>query len=103
MRAIRWPWLAIPAATLAACARLLWIVHRYGVNIFFWDQWDYLDPLFGGDGLRTRCTWQHGPLREGVEYRVIDGAYALSGWDTRSDGLTAVVAMACAAIVLLAV
>ena len=103
MRAIRWPWLAIPAATLAACARLLWIVHRYGVNVFFWDQWDYLDPLFRGDGLWTRFTWQHGPIRQGVGYLVIDGTYALSGWDTRSDALAAIVAMTCAAILLLAV
>jgi hypothetical protein len=103
LRSIHWPWFAVAAAVVAGCARLLWIVRRYGVNVFFWDQWDYLDPLFRGESLWTHFRWQHGPIRQGLGYFVIDAIYAFSGWDARSDGFAGIVAMACAAALLLAV
>lgn len=99
----RWPLFAIGMATLAACARLLWLVHRYAVNIFFADQWDFLGPLFRGDGLRAFFTLQHGPIREGAGALVIAAGYGLTRWDARSDALSEIAAMLAATACLLAV
>lgn len=98
-----WPWIAIAIASTAAGARLLWLVHRYSVNIFFWDQWDFLNPLFHGEGAWAFFNLEHGPIREGVGGLVIALTYRLTRWDTRFDGLSEIVAMFAAAACLLAV
>src|SRR6186997_3479827 len=58
--------LVLALVTAALFARLLFIIHRYGVDVFVWDQWDFLDALFHPRSLWTMFNWKHGPHRMGV-------------------------------------
>jgi hypothetical protein len=89
-------------ATCAALAfRLFLTIRTEAVNIFYWDQWPFNDPiLFHPQPLWQAFLHQHGPHRQGL------GAFAglvvgrLSQWNTRTDafaiGITVVIASLCA-------
>jgi hypothetical protein len=99
-------WLLRPLPiVLATCAvlafRLFLTIRTEAVNIFYWDQWDFNDPiLFHPQPLWQAFLHQHGPHRQGL------GAFAglvvgrLSQWNTRTDafaiGITVVIASLCA-------
>ncbi len=94
--------LPVVSATYAVLAfRLFLTIHTEAVNIFFWDQWDFNNPiLFHPQPLWQAFRHQHGPHRQGL------GALAgllvgrLSHWSTRSDafaiGTIVVIASLCA-------
>jgi len=94
-----WPWpLPIALATCAVLAsRLFLTIRTEAVNIFYWDQWDFNDPiLFHPQPLWQAFAHQHGPHRQGLGAFVGLIVGRLSDWNTRSD------AFAIAMIVIIA-
>jgi len=81
---------ALPlVATGLLALRLLVRVRRYSVDLLFWDQWDFLEPLFAGQ------PWllferQHGPHRLGLGGLLEALVANLSGWSTRAETFVAV-------------
>jgi hypothetical protein len=65
--------------------RLLDLINQKSVNILFWDQWDFLTPLFEGKGAWDLFNWQHGLHRMGAGYFLIQALAELTGWNTRAD------------------
>ena len=82
----RIPAMALAICTIALGSRFFLFVHRYAVNVFFWDQWDFLDGFFHNQaGLVRLFLWQHGPHREGIGLIADKYLYAWSHWNERVD------------------
>jgi hypothetical protein len=80
------PILTVAAAIAVLGARAFAITWKYSVNLFFWDQWDYLTPFFNGHWSAGELfLWQHGPHREGIGLLADKFLYPLTGWNTRTD------------------
>jgi hypothetical protein len=78
----------ITAGLLAA--RLFRLVHRYAVNIFFWDQWDFYNAtLFEHHSLWQMFRWQHGPHRQGVGAILSRIIEPLFHWNSRAEAFIA--------------
>ncbi|MGK2857653.1 MAG: hypothetical protein ACSLFQ_10650 [Thermoanaerobaculia bacterium] len=77
------PVVAVTASALFFFTLLLERVWSNSVDVVFWDQWDYFDPTFKGEGLWSVFRQQFGPCRQGLGGLVITASNALSGWDTR--------------------
>jgi hypothetical protein len=92
--------LALPLAVLAALAfRTVVYVRRHTVDVLFWDQWDFLEPLFRGAGPWTQFDWQHGPHRQGLGGLLLAWMLPASGWSIRTETLvSALIVIAAAAI-----
>ena len=83
--------------------RLFVLIDQKAVNILFWDQWDFLTPLFEGRGPWELFNWQHGLHRMGVGYFLIQALAEWTGWNTRADSfaiLALVILAGLAALVL---
>ncbi|HZJ53773.1 MAG TPA: hypothetical protein VFD38_06505 [Myxococcaceae bacterium] len=95
-RVIAW---ALPLAVLAALSvRTVVYVRRYTVDVLFWDQWDFLDPLFRGAGPWAQFDWQHGPHRQGLGGLLLAWVLPASGWSIRAEALvSALIVIAAAA------
>ncbi len=65
--------------------RLFLFIDKYAVNILFWDQWDFLRPVFNHDSVWTLFTWQHGPHRQGIGMVISQIWLNLSHWNSRVD------------------
>ncbi len=65
--------------------RLLQLVDKYSVNIFFWDQWDFYTPLFENRSLWEIFSYLHFPHRQGIAMVVDKYVFELSNWDTRIE------------------
>ncbi|MEO7414709.1 MAG: hypothetical protein ABIZ81_15275 [Opitutaceae bacterium] len=92
--------------TFALClARFARLVSVGAVNVLFGDQWDFLLPLFRGEGPWTLFLQQHGPHRQGAGGWVQWLIYRTSGWDVRAETWTGFVILfgAATAAVALAV
>ncbi len=103
-RASRWAPVAIAVVTVAFAARLLLFVNRFSVDVLFWDEWDFWEPMFRGAGLWDAFRWQHGPERQGLGALVLAVTAALSGWSARgaafvNGGLLVLAAAAALALV----
>jgi hypothetical protein len=81
--AVRKVVLAVAFATLGV--RLFLFIHKYAVNIMFWDQWDFWGGMFQGADWWTLFNWQHGLQREGLGYVVIKLTALASDWDTKTE------------------
>lgn len=94
-------WLA-PAVVAAAFAfgaiRLLAYVHRYAVDIFFWDEWDYFGGLFNGASEWQLFAWQHGPHRMGLGMWLMQAILLLSHWNARAVAFAAAILYVLAAL-----
>lgn len=75
----------ILAATAVLSARLLLLINQRAVNILFWDQWDFLTPLFAGQSGWGLFDWQHGIHRMGIGYFLIQALASWTHWNTRAD------------------
>jgi hypothetical protein len=73
--------LVLAVVTLALCARLLLLIHRYAVDVFVWDQWDFLDTLFRPRSLWAMFNWKHGPHRMGVGLPLMVALERATGWN----------------------
>jgi hypothetical protein len=63
-------------------------IYRNSVNIMFWDQWDFYNPLFNSDNLWEMFRFQHGPHRQGVGLILTNIVANLSNWNTQVESLT---------------
>lgn len=71
--------------------RLLQIVHRYSVNIFFTDHWSIEDStLFGNHSWLEIFRWQYGLHREGLGGLLLAIFEPLTGWNERATAYLAV-------------
>lgn len=87
--------LVVGAAYLILLVRLLWFVDQNAVNILFWDQWDFLTPLFNeSKNLWGIYSHQHGPHRQGLGGLLMAVIYPLSDWNVRVEVFTSVGIMA---------
>lgn len=70
--------------------RLIWFVDRYSVNVIFWDQWDFLTPLFNQNTTFWQLfSLQHGPHRQGLGELVLAFLYPLTSWNVRVESFIA--------------
>ena len=76
------------AAALLLGIRFFKVISDYSVNVLFYDQWDFLNPLFTGHaGFGELFFHQHGPHREGLGLVADSFLYPLTAWSTRADSL----------------
>src|SRR5689334_23098494 len=62
-------------------------IRRHAVNVLFFDQWDFLTPLFSTPSLWEMFTRQHGPHRQGLGLFVSQAVGIATDWDTRAESL----------------
>jgi hypothetical protein len=80
------PPLAVAAIAAALGTRFFLMIRKYSVNIFFMDQWDFLNAFFQQKtSVLNLFRWQHGPHREGVGLLPDKFLYPLTHWDARVD------------------
>jgi len=60
-------------------------VGRHAVDCLYLDQWDFLTPLFEGQGAWACFVRQHGPHREGVGLLLTAWLYDRPAWSTRAE------------------
>jgi hypothetical protein len=86
---------ALPLAALVGLTvRLSLYVRRYAVDLLYRDQWDFLDPLFRGEGSWAMFLLQHGPHRQGLGGLVLAWVMPASGWSLRVEALVSVLFLA---------
>lgn len=95
------PLILVLAADAVLAFRLFLTIHTEAVNIFYWDQWDFNDPiLFHPQPFWQAFRHQHGPHRQGLGAFVGLLVGRLSHWSTRADafsiGIIVVIASLCA-------
>ena len=100
-RRLAWPLIAVLAIQAVLALRLFLTIHTEAVNIFFWDQWDFNNPiLFHPQPLWRAFLYQHGPERQGLGAFVGLLVGHFSDWSTRADAFSiaiiVVVASLCA-------
>jgi hypothetical protein len=62
------------------------VISYFSVNVLYFDQWDFLAPLFQGNAsLGQFFFWQHGPHREGLGLIADSLLYPLTDWNTRAE------------------
>ncbi len=66
-------------------ARLYWFVDTHAVNLLFWDQWDFYQPLFANGSVWEIFARQHGPHRQGLGLLITAALAHASDWNTRWD------------------
>ncbi len=81
------PWVGIVVALLflLLALRQHLFVDSHAVNVMFWDQWDFYQPLFDGGGLWDMFSRQHGPHRQGLGMLLTALLAWLSDWNSRWD------------------
>jgi hypothetical protein len=100
--AARWTGLIIGTAFALALVRLAGLVQDDAVNVLYGDQWDFLTPLFEGQGPWASFVRQHGPHRQGLGGVLQWALYNLSSWDVRAEAWAGVAVLAAAATAALA-
>jgi hypothetical protein len=89
---------ALPlTALLALAVRLSLYVRRYAVNVLYRDQWDFLGPLFRGEGPWTMFELQHGPHRQGLGGLLVAWVLPATGWSLRVEALVSALILVLAA------
>jgi len=99
--AIRLEFIVALAAFAALSARLLMLISRYSVNVFFMDQWEFNEAtLFQHHSLWEMFRWQHGPHRQGLGAVVAFLVEPHFHWNSRAEsflvGVIVILAAACA-------
>jgi hypothetical protein len=80
------PVLAIAVVSVALGTRFFLVIWKYSINVFFYDQWEYLTPFFRHQpSLAELFFWQHGPHREGIGLLADKFLYPLTHWNARVD------------------
>jgi hypothetical protein len=86
-----------------AMGRLAYIVQVYSSEVFAWDQWDFLTPLFEPRGITEILTWQHGPHRMGVGLPLMLLVERGTDWNAAAIAWLNLCILSLAAIVAVAV
>jgi hypothetical protein len=79
-----WALLAVSVTILVLYARLVLLVHGYAVNVFFWDEWDYLTPLIEDRSWWKCFTWQLGPHRQGPSFLLSKILLDATAWSSKA-------------------
>jgi hypothetical protein len=82
------PVLAIAAVIAALGSRFFLIIWKYSINVFFYDQWEYMTPFFGHRPGITELFFLEpagGPIREGLGLIPDRFLYPLTQWNVRID------------------
>jgi hypothetical protein len=80
------PVLAVAGVSVVLGTRFFLIIWKYSINVFFFDQWEYLTPFFRHQPSITELFFrQHGPHREGIGLIADKFLYPLTGWNARVD------------------
>ncbi len=96
-------WVVAAMVVVVGLLTLNWVVAvaRFQVNLLFWDQWNFLEPMFDEQGWWSLFNWQHGPHRQGVAFVLTSWVLGLCDWDTRWESLWIVSVMVAATVALL--
>jgi hypothetical protein len=79
-------WLVVATAVVALGAKFFYFISAYSVNIFYYDQWEFLTPFFQGNLDSTELFLrQHGPHRLGLGLIVLKLLYSATHWNTRAE------------------
>jgi hypothetical protein len=61
------PVFAIAGVIAMLGTRFFLVIWKYSINVFFYDQWEYLTPFFRHQpSIAELFFLQHGPHREGI-------------------------------------
>jgi hypothetical protein len=61
------PVFAIAGVIAMLGTRFFLVIWKYSINVFFYDQWEYLTPFFRHQpSIAELFSLQHGPHREGI-------------------------------------
>lgn len=82
-------------------SKQLVLVGVFGVDVFFYDQWDFLSPLFADQSLLTHFLHQHGPHRQGVGQLISVAILHLTQWSNIALGYASVILFSVAGILAL--
>jgi hypothetical protein len=89
--------LFVSAVAIGLSLRFYWVISKYSVNLFFFDEWDIYAPLFEHAHWWRIFFAQHGPHREGVGVVVVSWLLRLTHWNSRVQafaiGMAIVLAM----------
>jgi len=80
------PGLAVAAVVVMLGVRFFLVISKYSINVFFYDQWDYLTPFFRHQpSIAELFFWQHGPHREGIGLIADKFLFPVTHWNARTD------------------
>lgn len=77
--------LFLPSILLLLGVRLFALIHNHAVNILYWDQWDYYQPMFDGASWLELFRWQYGAHRQGLGFVLTRVIAELTNWNTRIE------------------
>ncbi len=85
--------------------RFYWVVSRYAVNLFFFDEWDVYDGLFRGWPWWRFFLQEHGPHRQGLGVTLVAYLLKATHWDSRMQAyaIAAAIVLAMVLAILLKV
>ena len=95
------PRVIVACLFIGLAARQAAFVHRHAINVLYWDQWDFFQPLFNHQGLWETFDRQHGPHREGLGLVLTRALAYASGWNSRWDAFAVCALMVGAALMCL--
>jgi hypothetical protein len=78
---------------LLLVVRLLLFTDVYAVNMIFFDEWAFFDPLFRHGSLWEAFDYQHGPHRMGIGALISNALMEMSGWNTRWNSFAVAITM----------
>jgi hypothetical protein len=89
--------------TICALLYVNWLfaIARFQPNVMFMDQWDFLRPLFDGEGSWKLFVQQQGPVREGLGLVVTGWILKATSWDVRYDSVWVVTVLLVATVLAL--
>ena len=80
------PGVMVSAVALILGIRFFLFIHRFSVNVLFFDQFDFLGSFFDHTPrLIDLFFLQHGPHREGVGLIADKYLYPLTNWNVRAE------------------
>jgi hypothetical protein len=80
------PSIIVAAVAVVLGARFFLFIGHYSVNVFYLDQWGFLDPFFhGSPGIRELFFEQWGPHREGIGLIADKFLYPLTRWSVPAE------------------
>jgi hypothetical protein len=83
------PLILVLAVDVVLAFRLFLTIRTEAVNIFYWDQWDFNDPILFHPQPFWQAFWhQHGPHRQGLGAFVGLLVGRVSHWSTRADAFS---------------
>jgi hypothetical protein len=92
------PLISILVVSSALGIRTVLLIQRYSVNVLYWDQWDFYEPLFDNAPLTSFFLWQNGPVRQGIGFLIYKYVAEWSRWNTRTEAL-AIAGVVCLSMV----